>query len=131
MSPGQDDRRDGRRGASHRRGLRPVGAAHRGVETRSNQGVQRPGHGHLRLPDAHRRTAGGEFLSDGTTRIHVNLDGIDDPVACARLGEKVNPAVDDIGMTRWEMYQLSTNLGSWCRVAWYRDGKVEGNPFGN
>jgi hypothetical protein len=70
------------------------------------------------------------FLSDGTTQIHVNLDGINDPAAYARSGANVNPAVDDVGMTRWEMYQLSTNSGAWDRVTWYRGGSVVSNPFG-
>jgi hypothetical protein len=35
------------------------------------------------------------------------LDGIDNAVEYARLGKTVNPKVDDVGLTRWEFYQLS------------------------
>ncbi|MEY9840320.1 RHS repeat-associated protein [Streptacidiphilus sp. EB103A] len=70
------------------------------------------------------------FLNDDVTLIHVNLDGIDHPIAYAASGAKVNPAVDDQGFTRWEMYQLSKTPGAWDRVTWYRDGEPVPNPYG-
>lgn len=70
------------------------------------------------------------FIADGKTKIHVNLDGIDDPVAYARSGANVD--VTDVGgrgFTRWEMYQLSISPDAWSRVTWYRKGGKAGNPF--
>ncbi|WJK40205.1 polymorphic toxin-type HINT domain-containing protein [Solwaraspora sp. WMMA2056] len=71
------------------------------------------------------------FISDGKTRIHVNLDGIDDPVSYAASGKNVDPAdVGGRGFTRWEMYQLSQSPEAWSRVTWYRNGRPDENPFG-
>jgi hypothetical protein len=72
------------------------------------------------------------FLTDGKTRIHVNLDGIEEGTekAYARSGADVDvtdPAA--LGATRWEMYQLSTRPSAWNRVTWYREGREVGNPF--
>ncbi|MGW7285251.1 RHS repeat-associated core domain-containing protein [Streptomyces sp. NPDC054847] len=69
------------------------------------------------------------FLKDGKTRIHVNLDGIDDPVAYAKLGSSLKPAPEMQGATRWEMYRLSQSSGAWNRVTWYRNGRKVANPF--
>lgn len=69
------------------------------------------------------------FLKDGKTNIHVNLDGIDDPVAYAKLGSSLTPEPEMQGATRWEMYRLSKSSGAWSRVTWYRKGKKVGNPF--
>ncbi|WP_405754782.1 polymorphic toxin-type HINT domain-containing protein [Streptomyces sp. NBC_00073] len=69
------------------------------------------------------------FLQDGKTNIHVNLDGIDNPKEYAKSGEKIDPAVDDMGYTRWEMYKLSQSPDAWPRVTWYRKGKLVTNPF--
>ncbi|MFD0430477.1 polymorphic toxin-type HINT domain-containing protein [Streptomyces zhihengii] len=70
-----------------------------------------------------------KFLKDGKTRIHVNLDGIDDPVAYAKLGKDLKPAPEMQGATRWEMYRLSQSSGAWSRVTWYRKGREVSNPF--
>jgi hypothetical protein len=70
------------------------------------------------------------YLSDGTTQIHVNLDGIENPVEYAKSGAGVDPASDWEGYTRWEMYQLSQSSGAWDRVTWYRGGTPVSNPFG-
>lgn len=71
------------------------------------------------------------FIADGKTRIHVNLDGIDDPISYAASGRGVDPTdVGGRGFTRWEMYQLSQNPAAWNRVTWYRNGRAVVNPFG-
>lgn len=71
------------------------------------------------------------FIGDGKTRIHVNLDGIDDPVSYAASGRGVDPTdVGGRGFTRWEMYQLSQNSAAWNRVTWYQSGRTVANPFG-
>ncbi|MET7367630.1 hypothetical protein ABZS61_17585 [Streptomyces sp. NPDC005566] len=69
-----------------------------------------------------------KFLKDGKTNIHVNLDGIEDPVAYAKLGSSLKPTPEMQGATRWEMYQLSKSSGAWSRVTWYRKGKKGGEP---
>ncbi|WP_186315587.1 polymorphic toxin-type HINT domain-containing protein [Catellatospora sichuanensis] len=70
------------------------------------------------------------FIQDGVTKIHVNLDGIDDPIAYAASGRDVD-ATDPLGQgfTRWEMYQLSIHPEAWDRITWYRKGKPDANPF--
>lgn len=70
------------------------------------------------------------FIADGTTRIHVNLDGIDDPISYAKSGAAVDPTdVGGRGFTRWEMNQLSNSPDAWGRVSWYRGGRKVDNPF--
>jgi Pretoxin HINT domain len=61
-----------------------------------------------------------KFLEHGTTRIHMNLNGIEDPVAYAKSGASVNPATGTQGMTRWEMYQIQQHPQAWDRVTFYR-----------
>jgi hypothetical protein len=69
------------------------------------------------------------FLADGsTTRISVNLDGIDDPVASARAGANVDPSGFE-GLTNWELYQISQSPGAWSRITFYKNGQVDENPF--
>ncbi|MEU4423781.1 polymorphic toxin-type HINT domain-containing protein [Actinoplanes sp. NPDC024001] len=70
------------------------------------------------------------FVADGKTNIHVNLDGIDDPIAYAASGKNVDYTdPSGRGFTRWEMYLLSQNPASWTRVKWYRNGRTVDNPF--
>lgn len=71
------------------------------------------------------------FIADGRTKIHVNLDGIDDPISYAASGRGVDPSdVAGRGFTRWEMFQLSQNSSAWNRITWYRGGRTVVNPFG-
>jgi hypothetical protein len=70
------------------------------------------------------------FLAPGsTTRIFVNLDGIDDPVASARAGANVDPSRTFEGLTNWELYQISQSPGAWDRITFYRGGQIVANPF--
>jgi hypothetical protein len=70
------------------------------------------------------------FLAEGsTTRISVNLDGIDDPVASAQAGAQVDPSRFE-GLTNWELHQISQSPDAWNRITFYRGGRVVGNPFG-
>jgi hypothetical protein len=70
-----------------------------------------------------------EFLSEeSTTRISVNLDGIDDPVASAAAGATVDPSGFE-GLTNWELHQISKSPNAWSRITFYREGQAVGNPF--
>jgi hypothetical protein len=70
------------------------------------------------------------FLGSGSkTRISVNLDGIDDPIASARAGANVDPSGWE-GLTNWELHQISQSPDAWSRITWYRGGNVDANPFG-
>lgn len=70
------------------------------------------------------------YPSDGTIRIHVNLDGISSPWEYVKPAAGVDLAASWEGYTLWEMYQLSQNPRAWDRVTWYRDGSPVVNPFG-
>ncbi|GAA3924625.1 hypothetical protein Aau02nite_21460 [Amorphoplanes auranticolor] len=71
------------------------------------------------------------FLKDGKTKIHFNLDGIDDWREWSRQGaEESDP---DLGylMTAWELNQVLTNESAKSRTTFYRNGKackLEGSP---
>ncbi|MBB1159861.1 MULTISPECIES: hypothetical protein [Amycolatopsis] len=74
---------------------------------------------------------GNEFNSSvayGRTKTHFNLDGIDDPVAAARLGDGLDPIFDGQA-TAWELTGNRNNPGSWPNVLFYRDGVPVANPF--
>ena len=69
------------------------------------------------------------YLADGsTTKISMNLDGIEDVAASARAGAKVDPAGYE-GLTNWELYQISKTPSSWSRITFYRGGRTVANPF--
>jgi hypothetical protein len=65
-----------------------------------------------------------DFLNDGKTRIHFNLNGIDDPVALADIGAGEDPALSG-HVTAWELDQIRRTPAAWPRVTFYRDGKPE------
>ncbi|WP_212844092.1 polymorphic toxin-type HINT domain-containing protein [Catellatospora sp. IY07-71] len=64
------------------------------------------------------------------TLVHFNLDGIDDPVAWAKLQEgKALPDADRF--TAWELAQIKAAPAAvQARVTFYRNGDVVPNPFG-
>ncbi|MCF2525765.1 polymorphic toxin-type HINT domain-containing protein [Yinghuangia soli] len=71
------------------------------------------------------------YVKDGRTKIHFNLDGIDDPVAAARIGARHDPR-DGEHVTAWELSLIRDNPGSWDRVTFYRRGQGSvANPFGS
>jgi hypothetical protein len=70
------------------------------------------------------------YLGRGsTTKISVNLDGIDDPIASARAGANVDPSGYE-GLTNWELHQISQSPDAWSRITFYQGGSVVPNPFG-
>ncbi|GAA4227274.1 RHS repeat-associated core domain-containing protein [Actinomadura meridiana] len=69
-----------------------------------------------------------EFVTDGETNIHFNLNGIDDPVAAARAGSGLDPIFDGHS-TAWELSFIRDNPKSWSRVIFYRSGEPVANPF--
>jgi RHS repeat-associated protein len=70
------------------------------------------------------------YLGRGsTTRVSVNLDGIDDPIASARAGANVDPSGYE-GLTNWELHQISQSPDAWSRITFYQGGSVVPNPFG-
>jgi hypothetical protein len=70
-----------------------------------------------------------DYVEDGTTPIHFNLDGIDDPVAAARVGETVDDPRIDGHATKWELAYIKNHPNSWSRVKFYRGGVEKPNPF--
>jgi RHS repeat-associated protein len=70
----------------------------------------------------------GYLGPESNSRIHFNLDGIDDPVASARAGESVDPSGFE-GLTNWELYQARESPHAWDRITWYRGGQTVANPF--
>ncbi|GAA2631399.1 hypothetical protein GCM10010411_81880 [Actinomadura fulvescens] len=68
------------------------------------------------------------YVKDGKTQIHVNLDGIDDPVAAARAGRGTDPILDGHA-TGWELSLIQDNPSSWPLVTFYREGRPVDNPF--
>jgi hypothetical protein len=55
-----------------------------------------------------------DYVGDGKTQIHFNLDGIDNPVAAARTGRGTDPIFDGHA-TGWELSYIQDNPGSWSR----------------
>jgi hypothetical protein len=69
------------------------------------------------------------FIRDGKTRIHFNLDGIDNPAKFADDGIGADPVFDYGRLTAWELNQIRQNPDCWSRVIFYKNGKVRSNPF--
>ncbi|MGW5155248.1 polymorphic toxin-type HINT domain-containing protein [Nonomuraea wenchangensis] len=69
-----------------------------------------------------------EYLKDGNTTIHFNLDGISDAKATAAKGVGIDPIFDGHA-TAWELAQIKSKPSTWSRVKWYRGGKEVPNPF--
>lgn len=67
-------------------------------------------------------------LVERLDKIHFNLDGIDDPVAAARIGDGLDPIFDGHA-TAWELSYIRDNPGSWPNVIFYRGGAPVANPF--
>ncbi|MFD8499202.1 polymorphic toxin-type HINT domain-containing protein [Amycolatopsis sp. NPDC059657] len=70
-----------------------------------------------------------DFLANDKVRIHFNLDGIDDPIAYAKMGEFVDPAGTEGHYTNWELWEISQRPDVWDRVKFYRLGEEVENPF--
>ena len=68
------------------------------------------------------------YVKNGRTQIHFNLDGIDDPVAAARVATGMDPIFDGHA-TAWELSVIRDNPSAWPRVTFYRGGQIEQNPF--
>ncbi|MEU1734843.1 polymorphic toxin-type HINT domain-containing protein [Streptosporangium sp. NPDC020145] len=69
-----------------------------------------------------------DFVKNGKTSIHFNLDGIEDPVAAAGAGSGLDPIFDGHA-TAWELSFIRDNPSSWPRVTFYRNGAPVANPF--
>ena len=69
------------------------------------------------------------YVKDRKTKIHFNLDGIEDPVAFARRGEEIDPIFDGHA-TAWELNLVKGSKSAVSRTTFYRDGKKVANPFG-
>ncbi|MEU8800906.1 RHS repeat-associated core domain-containing protein [Spirillospora sp. NPDC048819] len=69
------------------------------------------------------------YVGDGRTRIHFNLDGIDDPVALAKRGATIDDPIFDGNSTAWELNIIRKNKDAWSRVTFYRNGDPVANPF--
>ncbi|MFI9453503.1 hypothetical protein [Amycolatopsis sp. NPDC052450] len=62
-----------------------------------------------------------DYLNDGKTRIHFNLDDIPNPKEMAKVGATADPYVGHA--TAWELYQIQITPSAWSRVIFHRDGK--------
>ncbi|WJK32836.1 RHS repeat-associated core domain-containing protein [Solwaraspora sp. WMMA2065] len=69
------------------------------------------------------------YVKDRKTKIHFNLDGIDDPVAFAVRGKEVDPIFDGHS-TAWELNLVKNSKSAVSRTTFYRNGEKVANPFG-
>ena len=74
------------------------------------------------------------YLTNGETKIHFNLDGIDDVDAAVAAGEHADSPEGPTEMyqyTNWELFKIKSTPSAWDRVSFYRDkgNTPVPNPF--
>lgn len=71
------------------------------------------------------------YVGDPNGKIHFNLDGIDDPVKAAAEHQNFRYWEDghDDGYIQWELSLVNQTPGALERTTFYRNGKVEANPW--
>ncbi|MGW5675110.1 polymorphic toxin-type HINT domain-containing protein [Streptomyces sp. NPDC003860] len=69
------------------------------------------------------------YVNDGSTKIHFNLNGIDDPVGSSRTGREAGDPMMGEHVTAWELSYIEDRPSSWSRVIFYRNGRPVENPF--
>ncbi|WP_203896530.1 hypothetical protein, partial [Actinoplanes xinjiangensis] len=69
-----------------------------------------------------------EYVKDGKTTIHFNLDGIDHPREFAAMGAGINPKAGE-HVTAWELHLVSSNPNALARTKFYRNNEEVDNPF--